>query len=927
VEVEHTGLVRQTGQVFKIWKQLTRRVPPAAQAMAVLAICLLMTWLAWNTSRQNLVNRDRQKFARLSDAIENSIADQMQSYVLLIEQARAFAQMNPDLKTDEWTHYVAMLRIRQQFTGLQGLGIAEYVPRSEASTRLLKIKSRRNEKSFTIWPSGDRSLYVPVILIEPMDWRNQRAIGYDMYSESIRAQAIDLAARSGRPQMTGLITLVQETERATQPGLIIYSPVYEGLKVPDTEDMRLKKLVRFVYAPFRAHNLFQSIRARARLVAPDSDFDFEVFAHSTPKFPTESHSALARLIYDHDHLIRTGDSEKSWRVHQERIIEILGQRFSIHIYSLPGFHRADPWFGPKTILFLGLVLSSLVTTIIGSNAHQARLLERSETQTQLLVDATTILNSSLEAENTLSRFCDVLTRDWVSFVAVDLAGDDLKLKRLAEKSRFHIPLSASVDHISEALSSRQPVLREGWLVIPMMARGRAIGCLSLCKRGQRPEVFRADDIDLGRELARRVSLAIENMRLFREAQTANRAKDEFLATVSHELRTPMNVILGWIEIMASEQLSPESLRQALSTVEKNARVQIALINDLLDISRIISGKLVINPRRTNLQDVIETAINSVQPAARAKAIDCRLSNHCQDPITEADPDRMHQVLWNLLTNAIKFTPAGGTVIVDVSCDKPGALQISVKDTGQGIEPQFLPYVFDRFRQEDGGTTRQHGGLGIGLAIVRYLVELHGGTVSVRSQGRGMGSCFTVELPLLGQSKSLARGPSDQQLNMFDRAADLRQEAVSPDASQALQLMKSVNGKPADENLSLKGVRLLVVDDSSDVRALLERVLRRAGADVKTAENADEALKLTEKYAFDLIISDIGLPGTDGYELMKRIRARESILGISRVPAMALTAYAQEKDAELAHRAGYDQHLAKPVSSKNLVRAVSELRPI
>jgi PAS domain S-box-containing protein len=383
----------------------------------------------------------------------------------------------------------------------------------------------------------------------------------------------------------------------------------------------------------------------------------------------------------------------------------------------------------------------------------------------------------------------------------------------------------------------------------------------------------------------------------RQAESANRLKDEFLATLSHELRTPLNAILGWSQILQNRNLGENDTQKALTTIERNARSQSQLIDDVLDVSRIVTGKLRLNVRAVDLPGVITAAVDAARPGAEAKNIRLQtLLDPDAGPIS-GDPDRLQQVVWNLLSNAMKFTPKNGRV--QVRLERVNShVEIVVSDTGKGIEPEFLPYVFDRFRQSDGSMTRRHGGLGLGLAIVRQLVELHGGTVSVSSAGEGSGATFTVSLPIL----------------------PMRQESVSetPRVHPTAESGASLDCPP-----ELSGLRVLLVDDEADSRDLLNLILYSCGADVVLATSAIEALETIRNEKFDVIISDIGMPDEDGFSLIKKIRELSNEEG-GDVPAIALTAYARAEDRVKALRSGFQMHVAKPVEPAELVAIVANL---
>jgi PAS domain S-box-containing protein len=385
-----------------------------------------------------------------------------------------------------------------------------------------------------------------------------------------------------------------------------------------------------------------------------------------------------------------------------------------------------------------------------------------------------------------------------------------------------------------------------------------------------------------------------------EAEAANRAKDEFLATVSHELRTPLNAILGWGRMLASGKLDEEGMLRGLETIERNAKLQAQLIEDLLDMSRIISGKLRLTVGPVDLHPLIEGAVEAMRPAADAKSIRLQVVLDSNVGLISGDPDRLQQVFWNLISNAVKFTPKGGRVQVRLQRIE-SHVELAVSDTGQGITPEFLPYVFDRFRQADSAITRMHGGLGLGLAIVRHLIELHGGMVEARSPGEGQGATFTVKLPIMISHDS----------GRFSTSA---QEANATSAWHRAGF---------DCPPSLVGLRVLILDDEVDARALLKVILEECQAEVTTVATATEAYETLEWLRPDVIISDIGMPSEDGYTFMRQVRKREAGTP-SRVPAVALTAHARVEDRLRALSAGYQVHVAKPIEPTELVAVLASL---
>jgi signal transduction histidine kinase/ActR/RegA family two-component response regulator len=396
--------------------------------------------------------------------------------------------------------------------------------------------------------------------------------------------------------------------------------------------------------------------------------------------------------------------------------------------------------------------------------------------------------------------------------------------------------------------------------------------------------------DLQRSEEAREQLLLKAERARAEAEAANRIKDEFLATLSHELRTPLTSLLGWSSVLREPNRDETVLNQGLDAIDRNARVQAQLIDDLLDVSRIVSGKLNLEVRPLDIALVTRAALNVVRPAADAKDINL---DYCAQPglgAISADSARLQQIIWNLLSNAVKFTQRGGQIFVRVERDGSNA-RVTVRDTGQGIDREFLPRVFDRFRQADSSTTRSFGGLGLGLAIVRHLVELHGGTVAAESEGVGKGATFSATFPLLAD----------------------RTEPISC-------LSGEVN---VAEIRSLTGLRVLLVDDEPEARQIISTVLARTGAEVKTCTTAGEALAKLVEWGPDVLLSDIAMPGEDGYSFIRKVRSLSRANG-GETPAAALTAYARDEDRRHALAAGFQMHIAKPISSGQLVMMISKL---
>ena len=737
----------------------------------VLVVVVISTAAATVYVRATTRAREEIRFARALQGISSVIDDRVNNYETMLRGVAGLLAAEPQLKLPEFREYVERLYTDRNYPGIQGIGLTlavrpEEIPALLERMHAQSIQSLVEDRKvpFTIWPDEvtDGRLHA-IVYLEPLGSRNQAAIGYNMYSEPVRREAMARARDSGAPTVTGRVTLVQEIDQRKQAGFLMYVPMYAGGDIPTTVEQRRQRLIGFAYSPFRADDLLEA--AFAGKEKPHVDF----------------------AVYD-----GMREDEQALLYRSEAV-----------------WGAAAPAYKPS---FTG----------------------------------------------TLS--VPIAERDWL----------------LVFKTRPEFDAGGG-----------------NTLLSLVSALGIVIG-LALFWTMRSEMLARA-----GAE-----QTAAENARLYESAQQArdeaerlNRLKDEFLATASHELRTPLNAILGWSQLLQKMRDDPETLQQGLETIERNAKAQAQLVEDLLDVSRIITGKLRLDVKRISLIPVVQAALETVRPAANAREIqlDARLDESAG--MVLGDPSRLQQVVWNLLSNSIKFTPRRGRVTVTVERVE-SSVQITIQDTGQGITPEFLPHMFTAFRQADASTTRQHGGLGLGLAIVRHLVELHGGTVDADSPGLGHGSTFHVRLPV----KAVAtEGPADQGVNARLAEQQVRQQS----------------------HVDLDGLRILVVDDEPDAREVLRRVLGNASAEVQIAASAQEALMRMREFRPDVLVSDIGMPGEDGYSLVRKVRALPQEDG-GQIPAIALTAFARPEDRRRALEAGFQLHLAKPVQPAELLASIAAL---
>ncbi len=603
--------------------------------------------------------------------------------------------------------------------------------------------------------------------------------------------------------------------------------------------------------------------------------------------------------------------------------------------TLVAYHHTKRRFSDvevQTARALANLAGSAITTaeLYEEQRRSREAVERVNRRAAFLAEASAILGGSLDYEVTLKAVANLAVPHVADWCAVDIIDDAGELKRLAVahvdptkveyartlRGRYpedpespygvhhvirtgrSVMMESIPDEIVEA-RARDPehlrILRElgptSYVCVPLVARARTLGALTFVS-AESGRQYGTDDLHFAEDVAYRAALAVDNAYAYRQLSVANRAKDEFLATLSHELRTPLNAVLGWARMLRDGDVRGERRAHALEVIERNAEAQLRLVEDLLDVSRIITGKLRLDVQRIELPPIIEAAIEAIQPAATAKNIHVQTALDPKAGPMYGDAARLQQAVWNLLVNAVKFTPRDGRVRVTLM-RSTSHLAIEVADTGEGLAPDVLPFVFDRFRQGESGPTRGHGGLGLGLAIVRHIIELHGGSVSASSPGPGQGATFHIHLPVMVASRETRRLGSD--------------------------VGERTSGPPP----SLRGVRVLVVEDDDDARELIVSMLSACDADVAAVSTAGAALAALDERMPDVILSDIEMPAMDGYEFIREVRGRTRAGG-GRVGAIALTAYARPEDRARSLMAGFQMHLSKPVNVSELAAAVASV---
>ncbi len=516
----------------------------------------------------------------------------------------------------------------------------------------------------------------------------------------------------------------------------------------------------------------------------------------------------------------------------------------------------------------GLLITDDKLIIRSSNRWFERQSEKSETE--------------LLGRHLLDVFPELRTRGFDRYYADALGGQSRILSHRLHKYLLPMTPSTSVT----AFAQMQQSVR----ISPLFERERVVGTITAIEDVTERV---AREMELNIQLEERERLLASEQAARELAEENSRLKDEFLASVSHEIRTPLNAINGWTQILLSSETNAEKFRHALATIQRNVTSQMQIIDDLLDISRIVTGQMRLDLQTVNLAESIETALDNLRPAITARQINLVKNIETRATFIMGDRDRLQQVLWNLLSNAVKFTPVRGRIEVTLR-EVDDFAEIIIRDNGHGISPDFLPFVFERFRQADGSSKRKHGGLGLGLSIVKNLVEMHGGTVTVESTGLGAGASFAIMLPLL-----------------LERETDEIVHTSNPGINNA------------ERNFT--GIRILVVDDDADSREMLRYVLEDSRAEILTVGGAREALAEFSTFAPHILISDLGMPEMDGYDLVRQIRALPPASG-GQTPAIALTGYVSAEEQKRVHAAGFDIHVAKPVDFNKLLDIINNLLP-
>ena len=717
----------------------------------VLAVGLVFTSLvAWQL-RRTIDGQDAERFASAVDRLHDSIQVRLDTYIAMLRAgAGLLAATDATLPTPpQFAAFVRRLELQSRYPGIQGIGYTMRIPAS----RLAGVTARLQpfHPGFRVWPDTSRDEYHAILFLEPMDVRNRAAVGYDMFTDATRREAMERARDSGEAAASGRVTLIQEIDEEKQPGFLIYVPVFAGGGIPETLAERRQRLLGFVYSPFRAGDLFTGILGRD--TRPRASFAL-----------FDGSPSGGRLLYG-------AEPRDPARFTAERLIDIAGRQWTARIFATPALdqssHRVLVPF-----VFWGGVLATFVLTALASLQTAAR--RRAEASERRAEDASRKFE---QLANSIPQLAWMARPDgwiyWYNDRWYEYTGTTPQQMEGWGWSAVHDPqeLPRVLECFRQSLASGQPFHMEFPLkgadgqyrlfltrMVPVRdGSGRIVHWLGTNTDVQyRHDAERSlqEQSNVNQRLYGEVQQALDRERAARaDAERGSRLKDEFLATLSHELRTPLNAIVGWAHILKNTSLPEDKRRHALDVMLRNAGVQAHLIEDLLDMSRIISGRVSVELAPVDLRDVVSAAVNVVRPTAVAKNVSLTLDTEEAAVMVMGDASRLQQVFWNLLTNAVKFTPPGGTVAVRTR-SAAAHVDVEIADTGIGIAPDFLPHVFERFRQADASSTRGHGGLGLGLSIVRSLVEMHGGSAEARSAGLQQGSTFVVRLPLAPSGASV-----------------------------------------------------------------------------------------------------------------------------------------------------------------------------
>jgi signal transduction histidine kinase/CHASE1-domain containing sensor protein/CheY-like chemotaxis protein len=914
--------------------------------MLLLGLCF--TLLVYYYFSKLTFEQDQIRFERSVQEIQDQVRLRIATSITLLRAGTGLFAASDSVDAREFDRFVQQIELEKNYPGVQGIGYALQFPANEKANVIARMR-REGVTGFKISPEDpSRKDYTCILYLQPVNKLNQLAIGFDMSTEETRRQAMETARDTGKPTASGRIVLIQEQGSSyKQSGFLIYVPVYRKNVPIDTESERRAAILGFVYSPYRVDDFLAPVTTEKHYDVSFQVYDSaeikpenllsQTAASTEPLFAESTTQDVAGRTWTLAYATKPSFEQGSSRSLLKYTL-IIGSLLSFLFFAVTRSEihaRARAESSAEEVRESEATIRKTLgereqaeealrrTTAALRDADQRalleykRLVERIKGLAQVLGTARelTAVFRGLREFTTVSVPCngffvslydqirDVRTAcyGWADGQELDVSelppmpvtttGPNSRAVRTGEVVITNEYMRATSAHPGVIVGPDNGLRPESSMAVPMAVMGRIIGTIEV--QSYESNVYHVEHVTAMSMAANLTAVAIENVRLLKLERTAreaaeesNRLKDEFLATVSHELRTPLTAILGWSRLLEGGTLDDAVTQQAVVTIGRNAKAQAQIVDDILDVSRIITGNLYLDLQPLELTPVIENAINVVRQTADAKGIKIETYFDPAPAKISGDANRLQQVIWNLLSNAVKFTDSGGRVCVKV-LRVGAAVEISVSDTGQGIDKQFLPYVFDRFRQADSTTTRHHGGLGLGLAIARHLVEIHGGLIKAESQGGGRGATFTIKLPLA--------------------------EAEAGAGEANLQPVRSLQ--------LLSGVNVLIVDDDSDTLKLMTTALTKRQANVTAVSSALEAIQAITRHRPDVLVSDIAMPDEDGYGLIEKVRLLESSES-QNIPAVAITAYAKEEDRERALSSGFQIYLAKPVELTELVSVVA-----
>jgi PAS domain S-box-containing protein len=830
----------------------------------VFALGLTLTLAAWMYVRAAAKEALRAEFTATTQHLEQTIHQQWERYLDVLLATRGFWMASGGATRTTWQVYSEGLRLQENFPGVQGIGFARRVNEHEMEAHE-QAMGAEGFPEYRILPAGKRPISFPIILLEPFDARNRRAFGFDMFSEPVRHEAMRRAGETGRAAASGRVTLVQETDVDVQPGFLVYLPVYKpGMPTTTTEE-RWAALEGFVYAPYRAHNFMRGILT-SRLDM--SSLHIEVY--------DGDNLSPSHLLFDSRPDVPAPASE----LRDALRVEVAGRPWVVAVEPTAEFAALAERRLPQVVLLGGLAVSSLLGAMTWLEVRRrvitedvARTIAASETRFRLKIEQSPLAVQLVDPRG----FTTYVNPSWRLLWGAALA--DIEGRSLLNDPRLQEPGTAQrVGRVFAGESVVIGPIRYDPLQRKSDHHARWIRCVLYATRDKAGEV--SEVVFMQEDFTER-KLAEEELRRAKEsAEAANRAKDQFLALLSHELRNPLAPVLTMVDLLEQDgSLTSQEKSEAIDVIRRNVVLEARLIDDLLDVTRIARGKMILDFEVIDAHQVLHHALEICDADIRAKRLHVTVSLAAASHTVRADPARLQQVFWNLIKNAVKFTHDGGRISIrsrneaapaEAAHAHP-ALVVEVEDNGVGIEPQALVRIFNAFEQASPNVTRRFGGLGLGLAISKALVDAHAGRISASSEGTHQGATFTVSLPTV--------------------TASVNQSKPSPGGNGGVGAR----------------LRILVVEDLDDARRALQLILRRAGQEVTAVASVQEALRAGEVQKYDVLLSDIGLPDGSGLELSRRFRETQP-----QVVAVALSGLGMEEDIQQSREAGFHYHLTKPV---------------